>query len=458
VVCRSSCSTPGHCLVQEGGVAIALPAMGACCGKSSREGKKNGARTSLLEPDGPEEPEWKAGGRYRVARHNVALWRDPTLRTSAGELKFKDVVLLLCFRQEGGNLVGFVAPPAPDTAGWISLDPLSPGEVGPLIRRQLEGSWAMRARYAVKNPATLRKTKELTSEAICDTDVGTEVLVLELDINSGTNGKDSRLRALVKTDDDVIGWLSPETASGDRLLDPVDLHGPEVVEIHRKSLSGGNGGMARASIRSSRKSSNGGGKVSGGGLLATMPWETGGKYRVLERIAVRENPDLESAELGMISASSIVTVSDIQMTDCPNLGQCPCAFVTVDDGPEKGRHGWVRCAAKDGHDLVDTRDHLEFDKVMQKLRQSELQIGRPSLHQANGNGQDDEDDSDEDSDDETATSGSEEGFGNKEFEEKMEGVEASRDDRPVVERSNVEDKSYMPCCNCGASRAPANKV
>lgn len=418
---------------QEGGVDIAPPVMGSCMGKSPKD-KKNGIRTSLLEPDGPEEPEWKAGGRYRVARHGVALWRTPTLRDSAGELKFKDVVLLLCFHEEGGSLVGFVAPPAPDTPGWISLEPPAAGEVGPLIRRQLEGSWALRARYTVKNPATLRHSKELDSEVICDTDVGAEVLVLELGLNTNTS-QGARLRALVKTHDDIIGWLSPETSSGDRLLDPVDLHSPEVVEIHRKSLSG-QGSQPRASIRAP---SNGGGSRAG---ALSVPWEKGGKYRVLERIAVRESPALDSNELGKISAASIVTITDIQTTDCPNLGQCPCAFVTVDEGPEQGRHGWVRCAAKDGHDLVDTRDHLEFDKVLQKLRQSELQIGRPA----------DQDDTDDDSEEESEGSEeTEEGMGNN-FELKMEGDDACKNDRPIVEKS-VEEKPIVPCCNCGASRA-----
>jgi len=431
-------------------------------------------KASLLASDEPEEPEWRVGGRYKVLRGGMPVFADAQLAGERlGELKAKDAVLLLEIRSCASVDVGLVVPPPPEQPGWVELRAVA-SEPGPALqRRQLEGSWAMRARYMVKNPATLRADASLASDWVGEVMPGDEVLVLELGLGAAEDGGQVRLRALVRTDAGLIGWLSPETSGGDRLLYPVNLLGPQVVDIHRKSLVGGSS-PPRSSIRS---------VGAGGNQDGPWPWEAGGKYRILERLALREALALDSKEVGKLSAGCIVSATDIQSVECPMLGRCPCAFVTADDGPEAGKSGWVRCAAKDGHDLIDTRDQLEFDKVVQQLRVSQQQAtatAQPPGHRgpeaASARG-------DETSNTASARSSASSATGSRASEEEpetngkpaemsfpkapsalktsrevaeaeafagaMRHLEECREDRPIQEMGSIEERSYANCCGCG---------
>lgn len=321
-----------------------------------------GSKKDAAEPELPEK-EWTVGGRYRANRAGFALWSASELSgTKVGELGLQDVVLLLNIADKPGSSPrGLVLPPNGRAPGWLALE-AGPSKGWPLVRRRVHGSWDIKARYSVKNPATLREGPSITSEEVTEVEPGDEVLVLELGHNNpDQDGGKVRLRALVSTSAGAIGWMSPETASGDHLLEPVNLLSPKVVEIHQKSLSRSSNSLLGGDSPSGPRRSCTGGLV---------PWEVGGKYRVLEKLVVRERPDLNSRELAKITPGSLVTFSDVQKSLCDSLGMCPVAFVTVDEGPEKGRKGWVRCAATDGRDLIDTRDQLEYEKVLHKMRTS----------------------------------------------------------------------------------------
>jgi len=426
-----------------------------------------------------EEPDFKVGGRYRVLRGGEHVYSTPQLDGEVvGELKVKDTVLLIAKEVTAGTEVGLVVPSPGEDPGWIMLKDAYEQPTASLLRKRVEISWDLRARYLVKNPATIRAEASLTSDSLGDLSPGSEVLVLQLGLNTDTmnikNGHETkaRLRALVKTTNGTIGWISPETAKGDRLLFPTDLLGPQAVDIHRKSLASGVGSPPRSSIRVDK---GGNGKA----------WEVGGKYRVLERLEVRERPEHFSKEIGKLSAGCLVFINDIQHAECPSLGTCPVAFVTVEEGAEQGVKGWVRLAAKDGHDVIDIRDQLEFDKEMDKLRSTrpnllnsncaaaqEAEVSRKSGSEDGGEGETPEqkrapgacpsNTASSDGESQASAKGQSKDKSGTTLPKVADALLASkgplaevvdsddegRDERLIQENSALEDRSYKSCCTC----------
>ncbi|CAE7744146.1 unnamed protein product [Symbiodinium sp. CCMP2456] len=298
---------------------------------------------------------YKVGGRYKVARP-LEVWSGENLDGTRLETLAakKDIVLLIQFSGDQGARGLVIPQPAENhQAGWISLEDAQRGSrVQPALDATvLPGSWDLRARYTVRNPATLRQGPEISSDWVGELKVGGEVLLLDFGVIPGSGKDKARLRALISAED-KIGWMSPETGDGDQLLEPVNLLSRKVVEMHRQSLRQSSSGL--------RKSYQEGGNC---------PWQVGATYRMLEKAVVRLGPDLKSQEVFKVSSSSLVLVKDMNNVEIPG-GWCPVAFVNVEEGPERGRTGWVRCTAKDGHDVMDTRDHKEYDKVIQRLRES----------------------------------------------------------------------------------------
>lgn len=331
-----------------------------CCGKKSE--------TSDIPPLLHEtDCRYQVGGRYEVARP-LDLWSGQNLDGSKIEvLQKKDQILLIqSAKDEHGRWFGLVVPqPAEERSpGWISLQE-SPDKQPklPLQPKPLQGSWEMRARYAVQYPCTVRSGQEVESQWLAELDNGHEVLILELGVSAPTKDEPkARLRALISCNDlatEVVGWLSPETTAGDRLLIPVDLLSRKVVDLHTQSLR--NKERLDPTKPAPKKSYQAGGDT---------PWKVGGTYRILEKVPARKSADLVSAEVFKVAAGALVVLTELHNEECPMLGWCPVACITVEDGPAKGKQGWVRCVAKDGHDLMDTRDHNEYDKVLDKMRRS----------------------------------------------------------------------------------------
>eukprot|EP00930_Biecheleria_cincta_P083587 TRINITY_DN7312_c0_g2_i3.p1 TRINITY_DN7312_c0_g2~~TRINITY_DN7312_c0_g2_i3.p1 ORF type:complete len:473 (+),score=91.60 TRINITY_DN7312_c0_g2_i3:89-1507(+) len=321
------------------------------------------------------ECRYRVGGKYRV-RCSLDVWEGENLdgKKIARLFAQQDAVLLLQVKEIDGKYHGHVIPqPAfAYSPGWISLEDGFPvvvhccpskKPIPPLDFTALPGSWEMKARYTVKNPATVRTSVEIESEFVHEVVPGQEVLILDLGVVDNSQGEPkARLRALVSADDKV-GWLSPETAAGDHLLEPVNLLSHQVVGIHKESLrqskSNGGSGGPRKSFQSDRQ----------------IPWQVGGTYRILEKQPARREADLKSKELFNISAGTVVTIKDLRTVDCPTQGSCPMASIEIEEGPEKSKQEgssviWVRCTSVKGYDLMDTRDHKEYDKIVNKLRQS----------------------------------------------------------------------------------------
>lgn len=324
----------------------------------------------------PDDGEWQVGGRYE-ALFNSSLYDNPKLTgKEVLEVKSKDAVLLLKHQISPiGSIMGFVLSPGGQgevrVAGWMPLKVLR--------QQRLDGSWEMRARYRVKHPATLRTDIDLSSMVACEVVPGEEVIVLEIGVYvNPIDSAQTRLRLKVSTcnmdplvDMDKVqsvGWMSAETAAGDKLLDPVNLLGMDAVKLHRASVLN-NVPAAGAMKRLSRCSQQLGVQV--GNPLNAIPWQVGGQYRVLEKLPLRQSAPLASKKLGQLPAGAVVTVTEIHMMECAHLGWCPCAFVSTVGNTSKlklkERRGWIRCAAKDGRNLLDERDQLEFEKVTSKL-------------------------------------------------------------------------------------------
>jgi hypothetical protein len=216
---------------------------------------------------------------------------------------------------------------------------------------------------------------------VCEVAPGEEVLILDIGVHIDTDEPSAtRLRLKVSTcatdalaSDDaelVVGWMSAETGAGDMLLDPINLLGIDAVKMHSgKVLNSSMGGsaMQRASTRISQQ-----GGAQADNMLDAIPWKVGGQYRLLEKIDVRDTSQLKSKKLGNLPPGAIVTVSDLKMMEDVQLGLCPVAYINASSDTAKlklqARRGWIRCAGKDGRNLIDERDQLEFEKVSAKLR------------------------------------------------------------------------------------------
>jgi len=486
-----------------------------CCGRRSiatsddaptspprRSSSFDSIRASFLASEGPEESEWQVGGRYKV-QLNIPIHATPELVEETGTLKPKDTVLLLSVQTKACTEVGLVVPGGVRREqgvkpGWIVLQNAM-SEKGSLVRKRLEGSWEMKARYRVNNPATVRQEASLSSPEVGEVEPGEEVVVLDLGLDQGSGSEvgEARLRALISgTGTGLLGWISPETTAGDRLLDPVNLLGMEVVKLHRQSLvATGGSSPTRVSISpTSPVAGDERGRPRRSCLPgATVPWEVGGKYRVLEKLAVLEKPELSSREIGKVSPGSLATLAHIHNVECAHLGWCPSAFVTVEEGPEEGTKGWVRCAAKDGHDLIDTRDQLESEKILHMIRLSQAapqatqqeetrdQIDRideenPDLAQGQASWQNTSETTSDSRHSRASSSdvgalkrrqkgaeGDEEASSEEEKEgkaakgkagadvlEQLESLETAREDRPIIAEGSMEGTEKSICgCNCG---------
>lgn len=320
-------------------------------------------RSSRKQEDG----EWKVGGRYEVTQGAQLFDNAKLTGTGIYAVKPKDMILLLKHQISSGQIVGFVLPPGERrVAGWMALQNV--------LQIRQEGSWEMRARYRARHPATVRSDVSISSDWVCEIAPGQEVVVLEIGVHSEPDDPtQTRLRLKVSAEKgDLVGWLSPLTSAGDMLLDPVNLLGMDAVKIHRASVMNNDTLRASSMKRLSRASQDGTLSRESGKPMNVIPWEVGGKYRVLEKSPLREKADLNSKKLGTIPVGAFVTISEIHMMECAYLGWCPVAYVQVTSGTTKlkmkHRRGWIRCAGKDARDLVCTRDQLEFEKVNAKLR------------------------------------------------------------------------------------------
>jgi hypothetical protein len=321
--------------------------------------------------DGPEEDHWVVGGRYQVLRQATLHTRPDVKSDRLGEIRPKETVVLLalqtCPHTTGEEmLVAYVANTKANTwvAGWSQIEgPASNSSTAPppvLRRRRLQGSWEVGGRYIVVGQPVLRERIELESEQICDIRVNEEVLVLDLGlvIRSG----EPRLRAKVRADSGNFGWLTVELPGGRPLLEPLNLYSVEA--LRRVSLFGGD-----------RSSANGFSRVtlSGSSEAAEKAWEIDCKYRCLAPVSVSEDFDRNSKLIGDLRKGSLVLVTDVRGQADRSDVQSLRLKVEIATNDER-IVGWLS-PINGSEKLLDTRDHLEFEKIMR------MQFDTPQLEE-----------------------------------------------------------------------------
>mmetsp|Transcript_78735 Transcript_78735/g.230994 ORF Transcript_78735/g.230994 Transcript_78735/m.230994 type:complete len:453 (-) Transcript_78735:217-1575(-) len=315
-----------------------------------------------------QEDAWHVGGRYRLRHGRCAQLRaGPELEAPILRMTFQPVLLLQTSSvvdpssrpDEAGAelLVGLVASGWLRWSGWITLE--DPSGPGPLVRQRLNSSWEAPARYLVQHLCTIRLSPELSSNRVCEVLPGEEVLSLR--VCASGNDSSARLRMMVSTEANLIGWISPETVYGDKLLYPLNLLGPELARLRQRKGTGRAwmclGSSVPASLRPRRSFH----------VDAELPWIVGGQYRVLENVGLMVMAELSSPEAFKIAAGTLVTVCDMHHVQRLDDTWCPVASVTVDEGPARGCQGWLPCTARKGHDRLDTRNQKEFAEILEKL-------------------------------------------------------------------------------------------
>lgn len=315
--------------------------------------------------DGPEEEYWVVGGRYQVLQ-STSLHARPDLSSERiGQLRAKDTVLLLALQSvqaqwgSGEVVLAYLAnTKRPDwVAGWGQIEGSlnvadAPGPV--LRRRRLQGSWEVGGRYVVVGSPVLRSRIELESEQMCEIHANEEVLALDLGlvIRSG----EPRLRARVRADSAELGWLTIELPGGAPLLEPCNLYSEAALtrlphhfgEKHRKS-----GRCNRVTLNGQSENSS-------------QAWEANGKYRLVERVVVHEAPDLNSRAIGELRRGTVVFVRRVELQYSSDARR---QFLEVSN-EHSDAIGWICPLGSNGEKLLDSRDHLEFEKLM-RLHQAE---------------------------------------------------------------------------------------
>eukprot|EP00927_Polykrikos_kofoidii_P072540 TRINITY_DN68640_c0_g1_i1.p1 TRINITY_DN68640_c0_g1~~TRINITY_DN68640_c0_g1_i1.p1 ORF type:complete len:756 (+),score=114.98 TRINITY_DN68640_c0_g1_i1:139-2406(+) len=322
-----------------------------------------------------EEEHWLVGGRYEVSSSIVLRSRPDTVSSDVGQLFVKDTVLLLALREApaqnspaeispateaggGEGLLAYLANTrrAEWICGWgLIEDPRL--QTKALLRRRLRGSWQIGGRYTVLGDPVLREGIELESDKLADIKAREEVLVLDLALvlRSG----EPRLRAYIRSDAGDLGWLTIELSGGGPLLEPLNLYSAEAVS--GRGLF--DGMWSRSKLPRGRIMASGDEEV----------WVVGGLYRTLVKAPLSEGCEFDSRHVCIVRKGSLVFVKAIQHMPRPQGGLLVRLEVVVEShegeragggGSEHQPTGWLTPLTPSGEPIVDIRDQLEYDKVL----------------------------------------------------------------------------------------------
>lgn len=319
-----------------------------------------------------QEDHWVVGGRYQVLQGTNLHVRPDIASENRGKLRAKDTVLLLAVQSvpaasgQGEALLAYVANTKTQdwVSGWALIE--SSPDAPPVLLRRLQRSWELGGRYVVNGSPVLRAGIELESEQICEMVPNGEVLVLELGLV--IRSSEPRLRARVRVDSSEEGWLTIELPGGDALLNPLNLFRAEAFqkkaslfgERHRKS-----GLSRRVTLNGQLESSN-------------QAWEVGGKYRLVENAVVHVDVELESEAIGELRKGSLVIVKGLDHV----LRLSGSSFLRLQISNEHtDAIGWLSPLSSKGEKLLDSRDHLEFDKIMRLHALAKEQSQQDASHE-----------------------------------------------------------------------------
>jgi len=157
-----------------------------------------------------------------------------------------------------------------------------------------------------------------------------------------------------------MGWLTIELPGGNALLEPLNLYSAEALqrkhthfgEKHRK-----NGLSKRVTVNGQSESSN-------------QAWEVGGKYRLVERVVVHEEADVNSRIIGELRKGSLVTVRGLEHLS--RLSEPPILRLQISN-EHTDVLSWLSPLNANGEKLLDSRDHMEFEKLMRLQLQAQDQ-------------------------------------------------------------------------------------
>lgn len=323
-----------------------------------------------------EESQFILGGRYVVVRRTALHSRPDLGSDEVGCVLPRDTVLLLALQlvpatsvsgdsgaadSEFIQLAYLANTKRPDwVCGWGQIDgpPLSSRA---LRRRRQRGSWQVGGRYRVTGIPVLRKSVTLESEELGELQSQEEVLIVELGLvlrrvlatpATPREAERPRLRARVRTDAGLLGWITIELPGGTPLLERANLY----------FESPGSAGLVDGFLPRRKKSEK---RVAVSGFEET--WEVGGKYRMFARSHVYDTPEYDSRASGIVKKDSLVHVREVVSTVRP-IGGTWLRVCVEEGGGTLSEPRWLRPVSSGGELLVDVRDHLEYDKLVNLLR------------------------------------------------------------------------------------------
>lgn len=316
-----------------------------------------------LRPDVVEEPHFMVGGRYELLQPMTLLTKPDLSSNSCGILQARHTVLLLALQAAvplsgiGEVLLAYLAnTKQPEwISGWGQIE--GPPLTAPMLqRRRLRGSWEVGGRYRVDGSPVLRAGIELESDLECETQPGEEVLVLELALVLLQNGE-PRLRAHVRSDNGKLGWLTIELPGGSPLLSPLNLYSEDEVRTTGRCLPC----MRQPPKRASGQRLT----LSGVEEGAADAWQVGGKYCILMKSTVRRDAHLDSEVIGSVRPGMLIYVLEVRHAEQsgPNEGPIRLHIESFD----LHMTGWIRSTSSTGEAVVDVRDHLEYDKLLNSI-------------------------------------------------------------------------------------------
>mmetsp|Transcript_59678 Transcript_59678/g.141997 ORF Transcript_59678/g.141997 Transcript_59678/m.141997 type:complete len:470 (-) Transcript_59678:140-1549(-) len=331
---------------------------------------------SSIKGNSQDESQWTVGMRYEVAqeaRLNASIDQNGK---DLGKVQRKDKVLVLAVAVqpvEPGNadevVLAYLArtdmPHQEWVCGWAEID--GPQMKEPVLkRRHRSGSWEVGGRYIAATDCQLKAGVELETADVGIAFRHDEVLILSFSLLI-RDRREPSLRAHVKTDSGVIGWMSVEVFGERPGLYPQNLYSESDLRPRLRCRF-----VPQMSVPIPWQ------RI----VLQPLPtwadnqkarpttWDVGGQYWTLgKKVWFREDADLHSAIVAQVGAGVAVEVLDIREVQRPDSDESVVRLKVRTEVPQKGaiKTGWV--SGQDPHSqlLIDTRNHLEYDFLLRHL-------------------------------------------------------------------------------------------
>lgn len=179
---------------------------------------------------------WAVGARHELLR-SATLWGSNCGPQGGASFRLEAGCSVLLVRMEqgtDGRPMGLVVAGQLGESGWLALEE-SGAEAAAGARSRLLGEpvrvWQLQESFRTRAVLALRSSIALSSNQIRELPVGEVAVLLELDLSPGFaragGNPRARLRARVRTASGEEGWLSPETAEGQPLLELSEHGAPD---------------------------------------------------------------------------------------------------------------------------------------------------------------------------------------------------------------------------------------